>query len=72
MTVAAAEVERTTDALPPPPLHRQPLFVRFWAARSVSVFGVRSGRSSRPSHASRVDCSRPPLTRAHAAKPAIA
>jgi MFS family permease len=38
MTTAAAEVERN-DAPPLPPLHRQPLFVRFWAARSVSVFG---------------------------------
>jgi MFS family permease len=39
VTAAAAEVERADGALPPPPLHRQPLFVRFWAARSVSVFG---------------------------------
>jgi MFS family permease len=36
---AAAEVERLTEAPLLPPLHRQPLFVRFWAARTVSGFG---------------------------------
>lgn len=39
MTAAAAEVERLAEAPPLPPLHRQPLFVRFWAARTVSGFG---------------------------------
>jgi predicted MFS family arabinose efflux permease len=36
---AAAEVERLTEAPLLPPLHRQPLFLRFWAARTVSGFG---------------------------------
>ena len=38
MTAAAAELERLAEA-PLPPLHRQPLFRRYWAARSVSIFG---------------------------------
>jgi MFS family permease len=33
MTVAAAEPRRLT------PLHRQPLFLRFWSAQTMSVFG---------------------------------
>jgi MFS family permease len=39
MSTAAAEVERLTEAPPLPPLHRQPAFMRLWAAMSVSVFG---------------------------------
>ena len=33
MTVAVAEARRLT------PLHRQPLFLRFWSAQTISVFG---------------------------------
>jgi predicted MFS family arabinose efflux permease len=39
VTSAAAETERLVEAPALPPLHRQPLFVRFWAARTVSAFG---------------------------------
>jgi MFS family permease len=38
MTSAAAELEGA-EAAPLAPLHRQPLFRRYWAARSVSIFG---------------------------------
>jgi MFS family permease len=39
MTAAAATVERATAAEQLVPLHRQPLFVRYWGARTISVFG---------------------------------
>ena len=34
-----ATVEAVAPAAALPPLHRQPLFLRFWAAQAVSVFG---------------------------------
>lgn len=39
MTVATEVSRAAAQAPPQPPLTRQPAFVRFWAAQSISVFG---------------------------------
>ncbi len=39
MTVATEASRAAVEAPPQPPLTRQPAFVRFWAAKTISVFG---------------------------------